>query len=877
MPWLPWKWGKSKSVSTASTADDDAQSQQGVEPDSRSDAASQTANLEEDLAEILQGDLPAWFLDHCVQSYEQTCASTIPLVIGDAKGCDDLNQEAPGKYQIDPVLYGSLASLIDAKVPPLANGEAPEARRSTFAHDAAILRVAVHAHQHSGEEFLAAVLRQFAKDHGADILTLRHQDMSELYDVFFLARAKTEKDRSKRRHSKDDDGEGEDDDGEGKDDDGESSSSSSGSSKPDDSIFFKTAYKLLFAKLLTVTEARIPKTDTPFHESERQTRPLIVELPDLEGICSMEPFKEILAQLQEAVKAANSSGLRVIVVGLDSWEIAVRSDRYRDAMESLLEDAPIQPDVYGSYGTSQNESLLSMLGSNPLRPVLPLLPAHTKVQRSRFGKHGANTQRAHNIRALQLKIRNRTRSHGDQKLLEPYCFWDLPEESHCFKTLSHSEMNSSTLEFAAAAISTNISIDHILQVFQGLGALRDQIKPIKEEEKSKYSQLHPEAQKAIAEINQNPDKYQWEGVLLDQLVSPDDVNQGWSAIEVEEDVKQAITQMLDLANSNPDLQAGILRNSRINGVLLYGPPGTGKTHLARVLAHEYGAVMIHVSAAELENKYVGETEKAIKGLFNLAAMVYPSIIFIDEADSLFRKRQPDDYDWTRSRLNTLLAQTDGLIKTRRQPFLLIATNHPGDLDEAILRRVPSRLYIGLPSTSARESMLNIFLREEELDPKLRLRDVAARTTGFTGSDLHTVCVQAALIGQAEQRKSGGEQARRVLKHGHFEEALGRCGPTVSDSAMEAIREFAEKFDPSAGSRLGPSRKSASAGPAPSKHQVPPKRTRGVSASDVPPVLKNVQPPTNGEGVNGYEEWKTSEMYPYVTEELCQKWWSGESG
>lgn len=341
-------------------------------------------------------------------------------------------------------------------------------------------------------------------------------------------------------------------------------------------------------------------------------------------------------------------------------------------------------------------------------------------------------------------------------------------------------------------------------------------------------------------------------------------------------MKQAITQMLDLASSNPDQQAGILRHSRINGVLLYGPPGTGKTHLARVLAHEYGAVMIHVSAAELENKYVGETEKAIKGLFNLGAMVYPSIIFIDEADSLFRKRQPDDYDWTRSRLNTLLAQTDGLIKNRRQPFLLIATNHPGDLDEAILRRVPSRLYIGLPSASARESMLNIFLREEELDSELRLRDIAARTTGFTGSDLHTVCVQAALIGQAEQRKHGGEQTKRVLKHAHFEEALERCGPTVSDSAMEAIRVFAEKFDPSAVSRLGSSRKSGSVGAAPSKH-VPPKRTRGISASDVPPVLKNVQPPTNGEGINGYEEWKTSEMYPYVTEELCQKWWSGESG
>ncbi|CAI6092036.1 unnamed protein product [Clonostachys chloroleuca] len=868
MPWLPWEWVKPKSISTAPTADEDAGSQQDVEPDvepeSHSDAASQTTNLEEELAEILQGDLPAWFLDHCIQSYEQICASTIPLVIGDAEGCDDLSQAAPGRYQIDSVLYGSLGSLIDAKASALANGEAPEVGSSTFAHDATILRVAVHAHNHSGEGFLAAVLRQFAKDHGADILTLRQQDMSELYDMFFLERAQMETDRSRRQESKDDEGEGKDGD----------SGSTTGSTP--DSSFFETAGKLLFSKLLTAIEARTPETDTASCGSERQMRPLIVELPDLQGICAMDRFKETLTNLQEAVKTANSPRLRVLVVGLDSWEIAVRSDVYRDSMECLLDDAPTQFGYYAPYGTTPDESLLSMLGSNPLRPVLPLLPAHTKAQRSLFAKHGANKRRAHNIRALQQKIRSRASSCGDEKLLEPYSSWDLPEESQCFKILSHSELKPSTIELAAAAISTNVTIDHILKVFQGLGSLRDQIKPIQEEEKSKYSQLHPEAQKAIAEINQDLGKYQWESVLLDQLVSPDDVNQGWSAIEIEEDLKQAITQMLDLASSNPDQQAGILRHSRINGVLLYGPPGTGKTHLARVLAHEYGAVMIHVSAAELENKYVGETEKAIKGLFNLAAMVYPSIIFIDEADSLFRKRQPDDYDWTRSRLNTLLAQTDGLIKNRRQPFLLIATNHPGDLDEAILRRVPSRLYIGLPSASARESMLNIFLREEELDSELRLRDIAARTTGFTGSDLHTVCVQAALIGQAEQRKHGGEQTKRVLKHAHFEEALERCGPTVSDSAMEAIRVFAEKFDPSAVSRLGSSRKSGSVGAAPSKH-VPPKRTRGISASDVPPVLKNVQPPTNGDGINGYEEWKTSEMYPYVTEELCQKWWSGESG
>ncbi|KAH8662382.1 P-loop containing nucleoside triphosphate hydrolase protein, partial [Xylariales sp. PMI_506] len=196
---------------------------------------------------------------------------------------------------------------------------------------------------------------------------------------------------------------------------------------------------------------------------------------------------------------------------------------------------------------------------------------------------------------------------------------------------------------------------------------------------------------------------------------------------------------------------GILRNSRINGALLYGPPGTGKTHLARVLAHEYSAIMIHVSAAELEHKYVGETEKAIKATFNLGTMLYPSIIFIDEADSLFRKRHSEDGTYTRDRLNALLTQTDGLVKSKKQPFLLLATNNPGDLDEAVLRRVPGRLYIGLPSERARANLLALFLGGETVDADVQLKEIAALTGGFSGSDLHTLCVQTALVSEAEAK------------------------------------------------------------------------------------------------------------------------------
>ncbi|OTA90228.1 hypothetical protein M434DRAFT_78219, partial [Hypoxylon sp. CO27-5] len=233
------------------------------------------------------------------------------------------------------------------------------------------------------------------------------------------------------------------------------------------------------------------------------------------------------------------------------------------------------------------------------------------------------------------------------------------------------------------------------------------------------------------------------------------------------------------------------------GALLYGPPGTGKTQLARVLAHEYKAVMIHVSAADLESMYVGETEKMIKGLFNLASLVAPSIIFIDEADALFRKRGAEDLTWERSRLNELLNQQDGLTAAKMPPFLLLATNHPNDMDDAVMRRVPARLHIGLPTSAAREKIFSIFLREETIEPDLKLKELAARTAGFTGSDIKTICTQAALISQHELDKSEKSSETRVLTRAHFDAAFARTGPTVSSCALQQIRDFAKKFDPSA--------------------------------------------------------------------------------
>lgn len=284
--------------------------------------------------------------------------------------------------------------------------------------------------------------------------------------------------------------------------------------------------------------------------------------------------------------------------------------------------------------------------------------------------------------------------------------------------------------------------------------------------------------------------------------------------------------------------------------------------------------MIHVSAAEIESKWLGETEKIIKGLFSLATMVAPSIIFIDEADSMFYKRRSDDADWVRSRVNMFLGQTDGLLKADRPPFLLLATNHPNELDEAVLRRVPGRLYIGLPTQPARKNLLAIFLREENMEPEMRLGDIAAMTSGFSGSDLQNLCVQAALVSQGEARGEQQQDGKRTLRFAHFEEAMHRCGPTVSGDAIDAIRDFARKFDNNAVDKVGYSysvaevakRKDKSGKKAPHTW-----RERGT-VNQAPNWMEIEEVEIDETNTLSFDDWKKSDMYPYVTEELCQHWW-----
>jgi SpoVK/Ycf46/Vps4 family AAA+-type ATPase len=179
----------------------------------------------------------------------------------------------------------------------------------------------------------------------------------------------------------------------------------------------------------------------------------------------------------------------------------------------------------------------------------------------------------------------------------------------------------------------------------------------------------------------------------------------------------------------PLLYPGLFRSSSTlltapKGVLLYGPPGCGKTMLAKALAKESNATFINIAASVLTNKWFGESNKLVAGLFSLARKTQPSIIFIDEIDSFLRERSKGDHEVTAmmkaefmtfvisfpfavTETSCLCSLWDGLLSSSDRILVLGATNRIRDIDPAFLRRMPKQFPLSLPDTAQREKILTL--------------------------------------------------------------------------------------------------------------------------------------------------------------------------
>ncbi|XP_061347251.1 uncharacterized protein LOC133292818 [Gastrolobium bilobum] len=238
---------------------------------------------------------------------------------------------------------------------------------------------------------------------------------------------------------------------------------------------------------------------------------------------------------------------------------------------------------------------------------------------------------------------------------------------------------------------------------------------------------------------------EFEKKLLADVIPPTDVGVTFDDIGALENVKDTLKELVMLPLQRPELFCKGQLTKPCKGILLFGPPGTGKTMLAKAVATEAGANFINISMSSITSKWFGEGEKYVKAVFSLASKIAPSVIFVDEVDSMLGRREnPGEHEAMRKMKNEFMVNWDGLrTKDKERVLVLAATNRPFDLDEAVIRRLPRRLMVNLPDAPNREKILRVILGKEDLAPDVDLEAVANMTDGYSGSDLKNLCVTAA--------------------------------------------------------------------------------------------------------------------------------------
>ena len=233
----------------------------------------------------------------------------------------------------------------------------------------------------------------------------------------------------------------------------------------------------------------------------------------------------------------------------------------------------------------------------------------------------------------------------------------------------------------------------------------------------------------------------------------------------------------------PILEPNKLKLIGINkaiGVLLYGPPGCGKTLLAKAVANEAKANFISIKGPELLNKYVGESERAIRSLFIRAKNSSPCIIFFDELDALVPKRSNENNNSSERVVNQLLTEMDGL-EDRKQIFIIAATNRPDIIDPAMLRpgRLDKLLYVPLPDGNDRISIIQTLIRNLPIDKNINVLDIFdnKKLDGFSGADLAALVREAQLSALKNLRLDNENDV--IIKKEDFEYAISNVLPSVS--------------------------------------------------------------------------------------------------
>ncbi|KAL7774399.1 hypothetical protein CFE70_005311 [Pyrenophora teres f. teres 0-1] len=253
----------------------------------------------------------------------------------------------------------------------------------------------------------------------------------------------------------------------------------------------------------------------------------------------------------------------------------------------------------------------------------------------------------------------------------------------------------------------------------------------------------------IADLNLNT----YEQTIAMEVVAPEEIPVSFEDIggldSIIEELKESVIYPLTMPHLYSHSSSLL---SAPSGVLLYGPPGCGKTMLAKALAHESGACFINLHISTLTEKWYGDSNKLVNAVFSLARKLQPSIVFIDEIDAVLGQRRSGEHEASGMVKAEFMTHWDGLASstssgtsTPQRICILGATNRIQDIDEAILRRMPKKFPVALPSATQRHNIFSLILRGTKIDTANFDLDYLVRVSaGMSGSDIKEACRDAAM-------------------------------------------------------------------------------------------------------------------------------------
>lgn len=553
--------------------------------------------------------------------------------------------------------------------------------------------------------------------------------------------------------------------------------------------------RILSEVLFSTNQSATPASNTPPESSKNKSeksvlsRDTIVHIQDFRRIQSTSEGAKVIASLQKLVQDQRQAGSRILLVG------------------SVSEDIK-----HGGFSQESSKMLQHMFDDMTSKTIIVTPSMGPKDVEKTFAEDQKKRTMDINIRHFQSMLLHRLggTSAATKDGILGSRDWSLDPSTISQSGIMdrvwsfHHVHWATTLALGCTTSDESVGLEHIQRGFQlmdrGSQVTNDWLQ--KKSGKPKNASTSSSQDKRLESLRKEADQY--ESKMLNGVIDAKSIKTTFDDVHVLPETIEALKTLISLSFIRPEaFTYGVLATDKIPGLLLYGPPGTGKTLLAKAVARESGATVLEVTGSDIYEMYVGEGEKNIKALFTLATKLSPCVVFIDEADAMFGSRTGSNGRSShRDLINQFLREWDGI--SNASAFIMVATNRPFDLDDAVLRRLPRRILVDLPTEEDRLAILKIHLKNEQLDSSVDLANLARRLPLYSGSDLKNLSVAAALASVREENRIAAQHkgdepyqypARRTLTQAHFDRGIEEISASISEDmpSLNAIRKFDEQY------------------------------------------------------------------------------------